>query len=66
MNAVEKAPAVNPHIVELGVFVHVNEGLLKVLSVAVDPLTLVATLGDGVKLFRREVTRESQAVDVAR
>ena len=51
---VEEAPAMNPHIVELGVFAHVSEGLLKVLGVAVDPLALVATLGDGVKLFRRK------------
>ena len=56
----------DPHIVERGVFAHVNEGLLKVLSVAVDPLALVATLGDGVELFRTEVTRESHAVDNAR
>ena len=62
---VEKAPAMNPHIVELGVFAHVNEGLLKVLGVAVDPLALVATLGDGIELFRTEVTRESHALDKA-
>ena len=59
----EEAPAMNPHIVELGVFAHVNEGLLEVLSVAVDPLTLVTALGDGVELFRTEVTRKSHAVD---
>ena len=63
---VEKAPAMNPHAMERGVFAHVSEGLLKVLSVAVDPLTLVATLGDGVELFRTEVTRESHAGDQAR
>ena len=56
----------NPNAVELGVFAHVNEGLLKVLGVAVDPLALVATLGDGIELFRTEVTRESHAVDEAR
>ena len=55
----------NPHIVELGVFAHVSEGLLKVLSVAVDPLALVATLGDGIELFRTEVTRESHVLDKA-
>ena len=60
---VKETPAMNPRIVELGVFAHVSEGLLKVLSVAVDPLTLVATLGDGVKLVRTEITRESHAVD---
>ena len=60
---VEEAPAMNPHIVEFGVFAHVNEGLLEVLSVAVDPLALVAALGDGVELFRTEVTRKSHAVD---
>ena len=59
----EKAPAMNPHIVELGVFPHVDEGLLEVLGVAVDPLALVAALGDGVELFRTEVTRKSHAVD---
>ena len=59
----EEAPAMNPHIVELGVFPHVDEGLLEVLGVAVDPLALVAALGDGVELFRTEVTRESHAVD---
>ena len=53
----EEAPAMNPHIVELGVFAHVNEGLLEVLGVAVDPLALVAALGDGVELFREEVAR---------
>ena len=55
----------NPHIVELGVFAHVSEGLLKVLSVAKDPSALVATLGDGVKLVRPEITRESHALDKA-
>ena len=60
---VEEAPAMNPHAVELGVFAHVSEGLLKVLGVAVDPLALVATLGDGVKLFRTEITRKAHAVD---
>ena len=59
---VEKAPAMNPHAMERGVFAHVSEGLLKVLGVAVDPLALVATLGDGVKLFRTEITRESHAL----
>ena len=44
----------NPHIVELGVFAHVNEGLLKVLGVAVDPLALVAKLGDGVSCSGRK------------
>ena len=63
---VEKAPAVDPHIVELGVFAHVNEGLLEILGVAVDPLTLVTALRDGVELFRTEVTRKSHAVDLAR
>ena len=59
----EEAPAMNPHIVEFSVFAHVSEGLLEVLGVAVDPLALVAALGDGVDLFRTEVTRESHAVD---
>ena len=48
----EEAPALNPNAVELGVFAHVNEGLLKVLNVAVDPLALVTTLGDGAELCR--------------
>ena len=63
---VKETPAMNPHIVELGVFAHKHEGLLNVLGVAVDPLTLVATLGDAVKLFRTEVTRKSHTVDDAR
>ena len=56
----------NPHAVERGVFAHVSEGLLKILSVAVDPLTLVAALGDGVELLRTEITRKSHAVKQAR
>ena len=59
----KEAPAVNLHAVEGGVLVHVDERLLKVLSVTVDPLALVAALGDGVKLLRTEVTRKSHAVD---
>ena len=46
----KEAPAVNPHAVERGVFAHVDERLLKILRVAVDPLALIAALGDGVKL----------------
>ena len=60
---VEEAPAVNPDVVELGVLAHIGKGLLKVLSVAVDPLALVAALGDGIELFRTEVTRKSHAVE---
>ena len=60
---VKEAPAVNPHVVELGVLAHIGKGLLKVLSVAVDPLALVAALGDGIELFRTEVTRKSHVVD---
>ena len=60
---VQEAPAVNSHAVERGVFAHVEESLLKVLSVAVDPLALIAALGDGVKLLGMEVTRKSHAVD---
>ena len=60
---VEKAPAVNPHAVERGVLTHVGERLLKVFRVAVDPLALIAALGDGVKLLGTEVTRKSHAVD---
>ena len=56
---VEEAPAMNPDVVELSVLAHVSEGLLKILGVAVDPLALVAALGDGVELFRTEVTRKS-------
>ena len=59
----EEAPAVNLHAVEGGVLAHVDERLLKILSVAVDPLTLIAALGDGVKLLGTEVTRKSHAVD---
>ena len=44
----------------------VSEGLLEVLRVAVDPLALVAALGDGIELFRTEITRKSHAVDQAR
>ena len=57
----EEAPAVNPHAVERGVFAHIDESLLKIFGVAVDPLTLVAALGDGVELLRTEVTRKSHA-----
>ena len=60
---VKEAPAVNPHVVELGVLAHIGKGLLKVLSVAVDPLALVAALGDGIELFRTEITRKSHAVE---
>ena len=56
----------NSHVVELGVLSHVSEGLLKVLSVAVDPLALVAALGDGVELFRTEITRKSHGFGYAR
>ena len=63
---VEKAPAVNLHAVERGVFAHVDERLLKILGVAVDPLALVAALGDGVKLLGTEVTRKSHVVTMAR
>ena len=57
----EETPAVNPHAVERGVLAHVGESLLEILSVAVDPLALVAALGDGVELLRTEVTRKSHA-----
>ena len=59
----EEAPAVNLHAVKRGVLAHVDESLLKILSVAVDPLALVAALGDGVELLRTEITRKSHAVD---
>ena len=59
----EEAPTVNPHAVKRGVLAHVGESLLKILRVAVDPLALVAALGDGVKLLGTEVTRKSHAVD---
>ena len=60
---VEEAPTVNPHAVEFGVFAHVGQRLLKVLGVAIDPLPLVAALGDSVELFRTEITRKSHAFD---
>ena len=44
----EEASAMNLHAVERGVFAHVDESLLKVFGVTVDPLALVAALGDGV------------------
>ena len=53
----------NLHAVERGVFAHVDERLLKVLGVVVDPLALVTALGDGVKLLGTKVTRKSHAVD---
>ena len=62
----KEAPAVNPHAVEGGVLAHVDERLFKILGVAVDPLALVAALGDGVELLRTEVTRKSHAVSKAR
>ena len=60
---VQEAPAMNPHVVELSSLAHTSEGLLEVLGVAVDPLALIAALGDGVELCRTEITRESHAVD---
>ena len=57
----EEAPTVNPHAVKRGVLAHVDESLLKILSVTVDPLTLITALGDGVELLRTEVTRKSHA-----
>ena len=57
----KEAPAVNLHAVKRGVLAHVAERLLKVLGVAVDPLALIAALGDGVKLLGTEVTRKSHA-----
>ena len=60
---VEETPAMNPHAVEFGVFAHVGQRLLKVLGVAIDPLPLVAALGDSVELFRTEITRKSHAFD---
>ena len=57
----EEAPAVNPHAVERGVFTHVSKSLLKILSITVDPLTLITALGDSVELLRTEVTRKSHA-----
>ena len=62
----KEAPAVNLHAVKRGVLAHVDESLLKILGVAVDPLALVAALGDGVELLRTEVTRKSHAVNKAR
>ena len=59
----EDAPAMNLHAMDGGVLTHVGERLLEVLSVAVDPLALVAALGDGIELLRTEVTRKSHAVD---
>ncbi len=59
----EQAPAVNSYAVERGVFAHVGEGLLNILSVAVAPLALVAAWGDGVELFRTDITRKSHTVE---
>ena len=59
----KEAPAVNLHTVKRGVLAHVDESLLKILIIAVDPLALIAALGDGVELLRTEVTRKSHAVD---
>ena len=56
----------NPHAVERAVLAHVSESLFKILGVTVDPLTLIAALGDGVELLRTEVTRKSHAVTKAR
>ena len=46
----EQTPAVNPHAVERGVLTHVSESLLKILTLAVDPLALVAAPRNGVEL----------------
>ena len=46
-------------LVEGGVFAGEVEGFGEVLGVAVDPLALVAALGDGVELFGAEVTQGS-------
>ena len=60
---VKEAPAVNLHTVKRGVLTHVDERLFKILNVTVDPLALVAALGDGVKLLGTEVTRKTHAVE---
>ena len=51
---VEQAPAVNGDLVQGGVFADEVEGFGEVLGVAVDPLALVAALGDGVELLGRK------------
>ena len=58
----KEAPAVNLHAVQCGVLTHVDERLLKILIIAVDPLALIAALGDGVELLRTEVTWKSHGV----
>ena len=51
----EQAPAVDGDLVEGGVFADEVEGFGEVLGGAVDPLALVAALGDGVELLGAEV-----------
>ena len=63
---VEEAPAVDGDLVEGGVFADEVEGFGGVLGVAVDPLALVAALGDGVELLGAEVTIGSHGVTRAR
>ena len=56
---VEEAPAVDGDLVEGGVFADEVEGFGEVLGVAVNPLALVAALGDGVELLGAEVAQGS-------
>ena len=63
---VHERKAVNADAVEGGVFAHIGEGLLEVLGIAVDPLSAVAALGDGVELLGAEVARFAHAGRLAR
>jgi hypothetical protein len=50
-SSVEDAVAMYGSVMQAGIAAHEGQGMLEVFVVELDPLALVATLGDGVKLF---------------
>ena len=63
---VEQAPAVDSDLVLGGVLADEVEGFGEVFGIAVNPLALVAALGDGVELLGAEVALGSHGVSRAR